>query len=119
MLTPLQLAHAAVKALDDKKAANIKVLETGNITVLADYFVICTANSSTHIKTLSDEVDKVLSELGEPPIRTGGHRGGGWILVDFGCVVVHIFTDEVRKFYNLEHLWSDAENLDISALLTE
>ncbi len=118
MLTPKEMTDIAVKTLDAKKAENIKVLETGDVTVLADYFVICTATSTTHIKTLSDEVDKALSEQGEPAIRTEGYRGGGWVLVDFGCLVVHIFTDETRKFYNLEHLWGDAPEVDISKLLT-
>ena len=118
MLTPKEMTDIAVKTLDAKKADNIKVLETGDVTVLADYFVICTATSTTHIKTLSDEVDKALSEQGEPAIRTEGYRGGGWVLVDFGCLVVHIFTDETRKFYNLEHLWGDAPEVDISKLLT-
>lgn len=115
--TPVQLAEAAVKALDDKKAKDIKLLCTAGLTVLADYFVICTANSTTHIKTLSDEVDKVLSEKGEPPIRREGYRSGGWILLDFGCVIVHIFLQEMREFYNLERLWSDAEEIPVSSLL--
>ena len=118
MLTPLEIANEAVKTLDSKKAQDIVVLETHDVTVLADYFIICTANSSTHIKTLSDEVDKVLSDKGEPALRTEGYRAGGWVLVDFGCVVIHIFTDETRKFYNLEHLWADAPRMDISSLLT-
>ena len=119
MLTPKEMADIAVKTLDAKKASEIKVLETRDVTVLADYFILCTATSTTHIKTLSDEIDKALSDEGEPPIRTEGYRGGGWVLVDFGCLVVHIFTDETRKFYNLEHLWGDAPQVDISALLSE
>lgn len=119
MLTPYEIAEIAVKALDSKKASNIKVLETRDVTVLADYFVICTATSSTHIKSLADEVEKALKDRDEAPLRTEGYRTGGWILVDFGCVVVHIFTDEARKFYNLEHLWADAGEKDISALITE
>ena len=119
MMTPREITEEAVKALDSKKATNIKVLETHDLTVLADYFVICTATSTTHIKSLSDEVEKALKEKGEAPLRTEGYRSGGWILVDFGCVVVHIFLDETRKFYNLEHLWSDAGETDISALLQE
>ena len=89
------------------------------MTVLADYFIICTAGSTTQVKTLSDEVDKVLSENGEAPIRTEGNRAGGWVLVDFGCVVVHIFMEEARQFYSLERLWSDAPEIDISDLITE
>ncbi len=118
MLTPLEIAEEAVKALDSKKAQDILVLETHDVTVLADYFIICTASSSTQIKTLSDEVDKVLSEKGEPALRTEGYRAGGWVLVDFGCVVIHIFLDDARKFYNLEHLWADAPRMDISHLLS-
>ncbi len=119
MLTPKEMCDIAVKTLDAKKAENIKVLETREVTVLADYFVICTAGNITHIKTLADEVDKALSDQGEAPLRTEGYHGGGWILVDFGCLVVHIFTDETRKFYNLEHLWSDATQVDVSDLITK
>lgn len=119
MLTPLEVAQEAVKVLDAKKAIDIKMLETHDITVLADYFIICTASSITHVKSLSDEVEKILKEKGEPPLRTEGYRSGGWILVDFGCVVIHIFLDETRKFYNLEHLWGDAPQVDISQFLTE
>ena len=116
-MTPAQVAEKAVLALDGKKAIDIKVLKTGKLTSLADYFVICTASSTTQIKTLSDEVEKVLTEAGEPPLRREGYRAGGWVLIDFGCVIVHLFMDEVRKFYNLEHLWSDAEKVDLSSLL--
>ena len=119
MLTPKEMAELAVRALDGKKARNITLLETRNVTVLADYFLICTANSSTHIKTLSDEVSKALEEQGERTLRTEGYRNGGWVLVDFGCLVVHIFTEDVRKFYNLERLWADAPAVDVSGLLTE
>lgn len=90
MLTPREIAAEAAKALENKQAKDIKVLHTSDVTVLADYFIICTATSSTHVKTLTDEVDRVLSEVGEPPLRREGYRGGGWILLDFGCVIVHI-----------------------------
>lgn len=117
MFTPTQVAHEVVKALDSKMARDIKLLKTENITVIANYFVICTATSTTQIKTLSDEVEKKLTEQGEPPIRREGFRSGGWVIIDFGCVIVHIFLDETRKFYNLERLWADAEEMDISSLL--
>ena len=119
MLTSKEMAEIAVKALDDKKAQDIKVLATKDLTVLADYFIICTATSSTHIKTLSDEVEKQLEEHGETSLRREGYRDGGWVLVDFGCLVIHLFTKEVREFYSLERLWSDAPELDISPLITE
>ena len=117
MLTSEQIAAIAAKALEDKKARDIKVLRTTEQTVLADYFVICNGTSSTHIKALVDEVDKQLSEAGEPPVRREGLRSDIWVLMDFGCVIVHVFTDEARKFYSLEHLWADGEEVDLSALL--
>lgn len=119
MLTPLEISEIAVKALDAKKAQNMKLLKTRDVTVLADYFLICTATSTTQIKTLADAVDKALSEKGEPPLRREGFRNGGWVLIDFGCLVVHLFLDETRKFYALEHLWSDAQDIDISDMITE
>lgn len=117
MLTATEVMETAVKTLDDKKAKDICVLKTGPISVLADYFIICTAGSSTQVKTLLEETAKRLSELGEPPIHTEGYRGGGWVLLDFGCVVVHIFLEEMRKFYDLERLWADAERVDITAIV--
>ena len=109
MLNPKEIADLAVTALDDKKAVDITMLRTREVTVLADYFIICTATSTTHLRTLSDEVEKVLKENGEAPLRREGHRSGGWVLVDFGCVVVHLFLKEMREFYTLERLWSDAD----------
>lgn len=113
MMTPAKIAENIVKVLDDKKALDIKLLKTDKLTVLADYFVICTASSTTHIKTLSDACDKALTEAGEPPLRREGYRSGGWVLLDFGCVIVHIFLDVMREFYSLERLWGDAEEIDI------
>jgi len=116
MLSPAEIAAVAAKALDEKKAKDVKVLKTAEQTVLADYFVICNGTSSTHIKALVDEVDKLLSEAGEPPIRREGLRSDIWVLMDFGSVIVHVFTDEARKFYNLERLWSDSELVDPATL---
>ena len=115
-LSPEQIAAIAAHALDEKKARDIRVLHTAEQTVLADYFVICNGTSSTHIKALVDEVDRQLSEAGEPPVRREGMRSDIWVLMDFGSVIVHIFTDEARKFYNLERLWSDSEEVELSSL---
>ncbi len=113
-----EMAALAVQALEDKKGQEIKVLKTADITSLADYFVICTANSSTHIKTLADEVERQLEEqMEERILHREGYRAGGWVLLDYGVVVVHLFMEEAREFYNLERLWADAETVDISALL--
>ena len=116
MLTPEQIAAVAAHALEEKKAHDVKILKTAEQTVLADYFVICNGTSSTHIKALVDEVDKELSEAGEPPTRREGLRSDVWVLMDFGSVIVHVFTDEARKFYNLERLWSDSEEVALSSL---
>lgn len=117
MMTPKEIAELVVKTLDGKKAHDIKMLHTTDVTVLADYFVICTASSSTQIKTLADEVERAVETAGEEVLRREGYRSGGWVLIDLGCVVVHLFMDEARKFYNLEHLWSDAAEIDVSPLL--
>ena len=116
-LTPEEIVTLAVTALDDKKAADIKILHTAAKTVIADYFVICHGLSSTHIKALVDEVDKRLTEAGEPPIKREGARSDVWVLLDCGCVVVHIFTQEARQFYNLERLWQDSASVDAASFL--
>ena len=119
MLTPKEIALLAAKALDSKKGLDIKVLETGHLTTLADYFVLCSATSTTQIKALSDVCEKELKDAGEPPHHVEGHRGGTWILLDFSSVVVHIFNVEAREFYDLERLWSDATPVDLSGVLTQ
>lgn len=118
MLTPSELTSIAVSAVDSKKALDICVLKTTDVTILADYFVICTASSSTHLKTLSDEIERALEEVGETLLRREGDRYAGWVLIDFGCLIVHLFLSETREFYSLERLWSDAENVDISEYIS-
>ena len=117
MMTPSDMAKLVVEALDNKKARDIKLLRTRDVTTLADYFIICTAGSTTQLKTLSDEVERVLQEGGETPGRREGRRSGGWILLDFACVVVHLFLRETREFYTLERLWGDAQDIDISGMV--
>ena len=118
-MTSRESAIVLAKALDSKKGMEIKVLKTEELTTLADYFVICTASSTTQIKALADVCEKALKDAGEPPHPVEGHRGGTWILLDFSSVVVHIFNEEAREFYDLERLWSDAAPVDLSGVLTE
>ena len=108
MLTPKEVALAAARALDDKKGIDIKLLAIADISTLADYFLICTGSSNTHVKTLCDAAEAALDALGEPALRREGHRSGTWVLLDFGCLVLHVFTEVTRKFYDLERLWNDA-----------
>ena len=75
------------------------------------------AKFADQINALCDEVEKQLTEAGEAPLHREGYRGGTWVLLDYGCIVVHVFNDEARKFYSLEHLWADGEEVDLSALL--
>ena len=116
-MTPKETALLLAKTLDSKKGLEIKVLETGHLTTLADYFVLCSGTSNTQIKALSDACEKAMKEAGEPPHHVEGHRGGTWVLLDFSAVVVHIFNEEAREFYDLERLWSDATEIDISDVL--
>ena len=117
MLPAREMAEIAVKALDSKKGKEIRLIRIDKITTLAEYFVICTGTSNTQINALCDAVEKELTEKGEEPLHREGYRGGTWVLLDYGCVVVHVFNDEARKFYSLEHLWADGEDVDLSAIL--
>lgn len=119
MAQSIETMAAAVKALDSKKGRNIQVLHTGPLTTLADYFVLCTAGSTTQIKALCDEVQKRVEELGETMHHMEGFRDGGWVLMDFSDVVVHVFLEQERDFYDLERLWADAEEIDPSPYLVD
>ena len=118
MLPSRELAEIAVKALDSKKGKEIRLIRIDKITTLAEYFVICTGTSNTQINALCDAVEKELTEKGEEPLHREGYRGGTWVLLDYGCVAVHVFNEEARAFYGLERLWSDGHALDLTGVLT-
>ena len=117
MLTAKEVALEVTKALDEKKGMNIKLLKIDKVSSLAEYFLICTGTSNTHVRTLCDYAEYTMENLGEPMLGREGHRGNSWELLDFGSVVVHVFTEEAREFYSLERLWSDAEQEDLSHVL--
>ena len=117
MLTPKEIAVAVTKALDAKKGMDIKLLRIDSVSSLADYFLICTGTSNTHVKTLCDYAEYTLEQLGEPMLGREGHRGSAWELLDYGTLVVHVFTEEARKFYALERLWADAEEIDLKDII--
>ena len=119
MLTPKEIAVAVTKALDEKKGMDIKLLKIDRVSSLADYFLICTGTSNTHVKTLCDYAEYTLEQLGETMLGREGHRGNSWELLDYGSVVIHVFTDEARKFYDLERLWADAEQVDLQGIVIE
>ena len=119
MLNSYEMAIEMAKALDAKKGNDIKVLKTEELTTLADYFVLCTATSSTQVKAMADACEAAAEKEGEIVHHIEGHRDGAWLLMDFSSVVVHVFTDEARKFYDLERLWGDAAEIDLSKILIE
>ena len=117
-MTSKELLEKIVSILDDKKAEDIVAIETAGITIVADYFVIASATSNPHVKALADDVEDELAKLGVFASHIEG-RATGWILLDFNDVIVHVFLNESREYYNLERLWADANQVDLSHLITE
>ena len=118
MKTAKELALMAARALSDKKGREIQVLEIGDLTTLADYFVIATGSSNTQINALVDNVEKVLrEEAEEEPLHREGYRGGTWVLLDYGWIAIHVFNAEAREFYGLERLWRDGKPLDLTGIV--
>ena len=118
-MTDIEELEIAVKALDSKKAEKITVLKVGDLTNLANYFVIASATSTTQVKALADSVEYHLEQAGVTPKNIEGIQSRNWIVLDYVDVIVHIFTDEAREFYQLEHLWTDGEVVDISSIIKE
>ncbi len=115
-----EAVELAVKALDSRKGLDIEVLRVSDITVMADYFVICTGTSSTQIKTLANEVEYELKEkLDLEPLHREGYQGSDWILLDYGFLIVHVFLHNARDFYKLERLWSDGEHIDPATIIDQ
>lgn len=108
-----KLVDKIVEIMQDKKAKDINIIDIHNITVIADYFVICSGTSTTHIKAIADEIDFKLNEIGLEAYHKEGYDTATWILLDYADVVIHVFHQEDRSFYNLERLWSDGEMTSI------
>ncbi|MDT2764235.1 ribosome silencing factor [Enterococcus asini] len=108
------MLEIAVKAADSKHAENILALDVREISLLADYFVICSANSERQINAIIDEVLEQEEKNGVEVKRIEGKDGAAWVLIDLGDVIVHVFSNNERAFYNLEKLWADAPLVDIS-----
>ena len=108
--TPALLAEAVARCLDEKKGRDISILDISGRSIIADYFVIASATSTTQVRALADYVDEKLSkEFGLEPLHRDSDKK--WIAVDYGSVIVHIFYEEMREFYQLERLWSDGSNI--------
>ena len=107
-----------VKVLDEKKAIDITAIKTEEVTIVSDYFVIASGTSNTHVKSIADDVEYELKErFGIDPQHIEG-RATGWILLDYGSIIVHVFGHEDREYYNLERLWADASIMDLSDVVT-
>lgn len=116
-MTALDKTAQIVKIMDAKKAADIRVLQVNDLTILADYFIIASTDNATHVKAISDEVEFQLKQQGISPKNMEGYRHANWIVLDYSDVVVHLFHEETRAFYALERLWSDGQQIDVQALL--
>ncbi len=113
--TSLQIAQVAAVAADDKKASDICVLDLTGKTDVCDYFVICTGSNNRQVDAIVDEIrEKVSKNFGLSPLSCEGREGLRWVLVDYGAVVVHVFTPEMRDFYRLERLWGDAPRVELN-----
>ena len=109
---PKEKSLLAARAALDKKASNLVIFEVGKLTTIADFFIICSAESQPQIRAIRDHIEKTLSEGGERLFSVEGGNGSGWVLLDYSDLIVHIFRDDVRSFYALERLWGDAPQLE-------
>ena len=110
-------AIAAAKAISGKIGLDIQVIEISDITVIADYMVIATGNSSTHVKALADEVEYQLDKAGISVSHIEGYRSNSWILLDYVDVIVNVFSQEAREFYDLDRLWQDGKPVDLTGII--
>lgn len=113
-MTSYRLALEAAKIAEEKKAQEIVLLDIKDLSIICDYFLICTGESSVHMQTIAKELEEKLGEKGISLFNTGDYLDDRWILLDFGDVVVHIFSPEARDYYQLERLWADAKKEEIN-----
>lgn len=118
-MTQQEKLEKIIKTLDAKRGEDIQAIKISDLTILADYFVIVNGNSNTHTRTLADEVEFQLSQAEIEPSRREADTGNTWIILDYADIIVHVFYKEARNFYQLERLWADGEQIDISELITK
>ena len=108
-----ELAKIAYKALDDKKGVNIKVIDISEISIIADYFIIAGGNNENQVKAMADNVEEELHNAGINPNNIEGYTAANWILMDFGDIIVHVFNEDDRLFYDLERIWRDGKTVSL------
>ena len=111
-----ELARIAIAALEEKKAGDIRILDIERISTLADFFIIASGSNKNQIQAMVDNVDEQMSRAGCEPKQVEGYRGASWVLMDYGDIVIHIFDEENRLFYDLERIWRDGTPVDPSDL---
>lgn len=111
-----EIAKNAFLYLDEKKAIDIKIIDISKISVIADYFIICGGSNSRQVKALAENVEEKLGKAGVIPKSTEGYQNANWILLDYQDVIIHIFNQEERLFYDLERIWSDGSFVQVSDL---
>ena len=114
----LEILKIAANALNEKKAKELSAVKVDELTVIAEYFLMCTATSSTHVRALADEAEEKLGEAGVQPHHIEG-KTTGWIVLDYGSVIIHVFSRDQRDFCALDKMLIDGEQIDLSGLLTE
>jgi ribosome-associated protein len=107
-LEPIELAHTIVDAISERLGSDIVMLDLEDVSLVADYFVICNAGSAPQFKAIVEEVEKETKAAGSRRLRVEGDPTSGWVLMDYGAVIVHIFDPDLRAYYNLEELWKQA-----------
>lgn len=110
------LARIVIQALEDKKATDIRVIDISNVSVLADYFIIANGSNKNQIQALMDAVEEAMVKAGHPARQIEGREGAGWILLDFGDIIVHIFDEKDRLLYDLERIWRDGVQIEPDSL---
>ena len=115
--TEKMMAQIACKAVDDKKGQDIKVIDIHNVSVIADYFVIASGTNSNQVQAIVDNVEEQLGRAGFEAKQIEGNRNSSWILMDYGDVIVHVFDEESRLFYDLERIWRDGKVLEMDEFL--
>jgi len=115
-MEPKDIAKIIVTALEEKKANDIKVIDISELTIIADYFIIASGANRNQIQTLADQVEKVLEKEGKYPKQIEGYQTANWILMDYADVIIHVFSEEDRLFYDLERIWRDGKIMELGEL---
>ena len=111
-----KMAKIAVKALEDKKAEDVKIIDIGGVSTIADYFIIANGNNQNQLQAMRDAVEEDLYKAGYPVKQIEGNSNSSWMLMDYNDIIVHVFSKEDRLFYDLERIWKDGKEISVEEL---